>query len=151
MKVFACLAWLAALVLSGTARADPSLEGLRGCVSESSDAARLACYDKEMGRTTGGTFGMTPQLKREKEVKAGIKPPPPPPPETLSASVTKISERSNGRLVITLNNGQVWEQQEDTSFRVKVGDAVTFEPGMLGALWINEPAGRGRTRVKRIK
>ena len=70
MSVFASKGPLAGLILvsglcASVAVADPSLERLRACMSEQSDASRLVCYDKEMGRGAKGQpadLGLTPQL-----------------------------------------------------------------------------------------
>jgi hypothetical protein len=150
--------WVGIILVSGlcapSAVADPSIARLRACMSEPNDAARLVCYDKEMGRTVKGQpadLGMTPQLIRQKQAEAGIQAPPAPKPEVLSAKVTQIVKRSNGRLVVTLDNGQVWEQQETSSVLLEVGDAVTVTPGVLGSLWMDQASHSGRTRVKRIQ
>jgi hypothetical protein len=135
------------------AHADPSLARLHVCVQEPNDATRLACYDKEMGRAPPGQpadFGMTPELMRKKQLEAGITPPPVS-AQPLSAKVTGITPRPNGRSVVTLDNGQVWEEQEDVDLQLKVGDAVTITPGTLGSLWMDPVAHRGRVRVRRIK
>ena len=122
---------------------------------EQNDAARLACYDKALGRTAAAgqpaDFGMTAELLKQKQVEAGIKPPPPPPPETMSAKVTNVTPRGTGRLVITLDNGQVWEQQEDTDTLLDTGDGVTITHGLFGALWMDDSSRHRRTRVKRIQ
>jgi hypothetical protein len=158
MSVFASKGPLAGLILvsglcASVAVADPSLERLRACMSEQSDASRLVCYDKEMGRGAKGQpadLGLTPQLMRQKQAEAGIKAPPPK-TQALAAKVTQISDRGDGRLVVTLDNGQVWEQQEHSSVSLQVGDAVTVTSGILGALWMDPVSHNGRTRVKRIQ
>lgn len=213
MKAFAYGIALAGLVLvARSATADPSLDRVRGCMPQQNDAARLACYDKELGRTrapaaatapvaaptaapsraitaaaaatvpaaatvaasaptaaaapstasAGHTasaasaaaaksadFGMTPELLHKQQAQAGIKPPPPP-PESLSAKVAKIGTYGSGLLLVTLDNGQVWEQQESGDAQLAVGDAVRISRGMFGALWMDDASHR-RTRVKRIQ
>src|SRR5215469_8911994 len=154
MRAFVSGAALVGLLASGFAGADPSLERLRTCMSEQNDAARLTCYDKEMGRASSGQpadFGMTSDLLRKEQAQAGIKPPPAPPPSTLSAKVAKISTRSNGALIVTLDNGQVWEQQEQIEMLLKVGDPVTITHGLLGSMWMDDVSAHRRTRVKRIE
>jgi hypothetical protein len=231
MKAFVYGIALAGLVLAArSASADASLDRVRACMPQQSDAARLACYDRELGRTTaappvpttattpispaksataatatvsatapvrtaatvpataavpvaaavGATaavpataavsatapapatptasptpgksadFGMTPELRRKQEVQAGIKPPASPPAESLSAKVARIGTYGNGLLVVTLDNGQVWEQQESGDAQLAVGEAVKISRGMFGALWMDDASHR-RTRVKRIQ
>jgi hypothetical protein len=144
---------LATLTCVPSAHADPSLARLHVCVQEQNDAERLACYDKEMGRARPGQpadFGLTPELMHKKQVEAGI-PPPPPSSQPLSAKVTRIAARPAGRSLVTLDNGQVWEEQEDVDLDLKVGDAVTITHGSLGSLWMDPVAHHGRVRVKRIQ
>lgn len=167
------LAWLVLVARSATA--DPSLDRVRACMPQQNDAARLACYDKELGRTAApaaaaapsnpsaghtasaasaaaaksADFGMTPELLHKQQVQAGVKPSPPP-PESLSARVAKIGTYGNGLLLVTLDNGQVWEQQESGDAQLAVGDAVKISRGMFGALWMDGPSHR-RTRVKRVR
>jgi len=207
MKAFAYRIALAGLVLAArSAAADSSLDRVRACMPQQDDAARLACYDKELGRTAAapGTaaapatsaksgsaataaapasvaaaaapaapaaalttaavpvtaaapptpakaadFGMTPELLHKLQARAGIKAPPPP-PESLSAKVAKIGTYRNGLLVVTLDNGQIWEQQESGDAQLAVGEAVKISRGMFGALWMDDASHR-RTRVKRIQ
>ena len=90
---------------------------------------------------------MTPELLHKQQVQQGIKPSP---PETLSAKIAKIGAYGHGLLVVTLDNGQVWEQQESGDAQLAVGDAVKISHGMFGALWLDDASHR-RTRVKRIQ
>ncbi len=92
---------------------------------------------------------MTPELRHKQQVQQGINPPPPA-PQSLSAKVAKVGTHGNGLLVVTLDNGQVWEQQESGDALVAVGDVVKISHGMFGALWMDDASHR-RTRVKRIQ
>jgi len=161
MKVFArtavfvalgaCSVALYALGAGIAMAAAPSIDHLKACMSEPEDAKRLSCYDREMGRTAASVsadFGLTPELLRQKQEKSGIAPEP---PKKLSAAVTNIVTRNTGRLLVTLDNGQVWEQQEDFNFLVKAGDVITIKPGALGSLWMELPSHRSKTRVKRVR
>jgi hypothetical protein len=235
MKAFAYGIAFAGLVLGArSATADSSLDRVRACMPQQDDAARLACYDKELGRTAatvptgaapgtptrsataavpapGGApvaagapamrgksvtastpatatatatvpartaataavptpttvsataaaapatapaksadFGMTPELLRKQQVQAGLKPPPPPPPQALSAKVAKVGTYGNGLLVVTLDNGQVWEQQESGEALLEVGDPVKISRGTFGSLWMDNASHR-RIRVKRVQ
>jgi hypothetical protein len=94
-------------------------------------------------------FGMTPEILHKQQVQQGIRPAPSP-PQSLSAKVAKIGAYGNGLLVVTLDNGQVWEQQETGDAQLAVGDAVKISRGMFGALWLDDASHR-RTRVKRIQ
>jgi len=150
-RAILCAFTLAAAFGTAAARAaEPSVPHLRTCMSENDDARRLACYDREMGRTPGGApadFGMTTELLRKKQKEAGIQPEE---KQTLAAKVAKVTFLAQGRFIVTLDNGQVWSQVETLDFPVKAGDAVTIEPGALGGIWLEIHNGHLRTHVKRI-
>jgi hypothetical protein len=58
--------------------------------------------------------------------------------------------RSNGALVISLDNDQVWMQNQPTEyFPLKVGDAVEIRSAALGSFMMFAPSKRA-TRVTRI-
>ncbi len=151
VSVPGALASLFLLWQGGVAAAESMDDRLRACVAEPDDALRLACYDQAMGRAAGqpADFGMTPELMRKKQAQSGVSAPPP--PADLSAAVTRVSTQSSGRFLVTLDNGQVWAQQENQDFTLKPGDLVTIKPGLFGALWMLGPSHRSQTRVKRVK
>jgi hypothetical protein len=71
----------------------------------------------------------------------------------LTGTVAAVNEQAHpGRWVVTLSNGQVWEQRETTaaSKRPRPGDAVTIRKASLGS-YMMAVAGRGSSRVRRIQ
>lgn len=69
----------------------------------------------------------------------------------LEATVTGIDRRPYGELVVTLDNGQVWQQLTmSQAIRLKVGETVTIKSGALGSYSLSG-AQRGSIKVKRIK
>jgi hypothetical protein len=153
--------------------------GLAACREEKDDARRLACYDREVGnlgdrsavitaapaapatapaataatqaaveQTPEEKFGYRGTLARQEQERAkddarslG----------KLEATVTGISARGDGALVMTLDNGQVWAQNRpDAFFRLKVGEQVKIEPAMLGSFLMISPSKR-TARVTRQK
>jgi hypothetical protein len=69
-------------------------------------------------------------------------------PQTVPSSVVAVTLRTDGRNVITLQNGQIWVQGEAFEHtEIRVGDSVTVKSGLLGALYMYLP--KGRTRVTR--
>lgn len=69
-------------------------------------------------------------------------------PSSVSAGVTAVTRRADGRLVVTLDDGQVWSQIErDAAVEVAVGDKVTVRPGLLGSNILVTRAGV-QTKVK---
>jgi hypothetical protein len=74
-------------------------------------------------------------------------------PERITAVVRSVGSQSHyGRWVVTLDNGQVWEQRETTppAKRPKPGDVVTIEKSSFGSYMLVAP-GRGSNRVKRVR
>ena len=87
---------------------------------------------------------MSDEQTRQKEEVAQ-----PPKVDQLSGTVTALSKRPEGQLVITLDNGQVWAQKAVESFVVKAGDKVTIKTTFVGSYLMTL---RGQsTRVSRVK
>jgi hypothetical protein len=85
--------------------------GVRACYGEKDDARRLACYDTEVGRMVTAR---------------------------IAAHVAGITRKASGRVVVRLDNEDVWEQSEDgPDLGLAVGDSVTIEKGMLGSYWMS--------------
>ena len=152
------LALLAALPLAAAAQEAES--PLKACRAETDDARRLACYDREVDRmgdapaaaqppemTAEERFGRRGKLDREAidrerdQARQG----------ELVATVTEIWTRSDGLMVMTLDNGQVWSQNSpDPFFRLKNGDKVKVQPASMGSYLLSGPSKRS-TRVTRTK
>ncbi len=140
------------------------------CVAVADDSARLACYDRALGRTpaakngapaappaaavapppapakvTTENFGLTEAQRVAKDpARAAAQ------PESITAKAISVGWRKYGEFVVTLDNGQVWEQLEPMpSASVKVGDTVTIKRGWLGSYML-VTAGRVGTKVRRV-
>ncbi len=71
--------------------------------------------------------------------------------EVLSAKVTELSTLAHGEVLLTLDNGQVWQQKRgDRGMRIKVGDDVTIRRATLGSFLLTAKA-KGSMRVSRVK
>ena len=72
--------------------------------------------------------------------------------EELSAKVTAVETLPNGGLVLTLDNGQMWQQKTaDRGIRVKVGDQITIKRGVLNSFLLTSETNKGSMRVARVK
>jgi hypothetical protein len=142
------------------------------------DAQRLACYDAAFGKPVrpgtapvapqaAPTVGQSPaqapaQSAVQSATRAPVAPvpgariappvPEPPPaekaPSSLTASISSLRRLSDERFVVTLDNGQVWEQIErDRAAEVKVGDRVTVRKAMLGS-FVLVTASKVQTKVR---
>jgi hypothetical protein len=132
------------------------------------DAQRLACYDAAFGKPVRP--GAAPQAPATVQAPAAVQAParapvapapgariaPPPPaappaeqaPSSLTAAIASVRRISDERFVVTLDNGQVWEQLErDRAAEVKVGDRVTVRKAMLGS-FVLVTANKIQTKVR---
>lgn len=142
--------------------AEPAMtERLAACSGERDDALRLACYDevaqlataarKQAAPTDASMNTKTPRSKPESKPESAedgfgvyggelarkrdaednktateLK--------RLTATVTAVSQRPRGELLVTLDNGQVWQQKKPQSyFPIRIGDEVTITSGALGS------------------
>jgi hypothetical protein len=127
------------------------LAQVRACTLDANDAARLACYDSAIGRTRPGAengIGVTGDLLRKQRRQAGM---PEAALQPMHAKVAAVSRPPTGKIVVTLDNGQVWSQQEAIEFPIEVGDDVAIRSGLLGALWMVDGHRNRQTRVTRIQ
>lgn len=70
---------------------------------------------------------------------------------SITSTLSRISSRPTGELLLTLSDGQVWTQvQTDASFRAREGDTVTIRKASLGSFMMIGPD-RIATRVRRVK
>jgi hypothetical protein len=176
-RIAVLCACLVAGVCALSARASSGSDGA-SCVAVSDDAARLACYDRAFGRNaasrTAGTatpaataataaraapaaatpedpvaeFGLTEAAKQAKDPAkaaqaANAK-------TSVTAKVISVRFKKYGEFVVTLDNGQVWEQNEPMpSAIVRVGDTVTVKKAALGSYSLITVR-RVATRVRRV-
>jgi hypothetical protein len=69
----------------------------------------------------------------------------------MRAAITKIATKPFGELILTLDNGQVWEQPEKLeTFIIKVGEGVVIKQGKLGSFLLTADSG-ATTRIRRIR
>jgi hypothetical protein len=149
----------AALLLAGAARAAETLPApIEACASLLRDAERLACYDQAVaalkrgeeatpltaenmfGAHTGNTpaGGGQNAVKRE-ELKQ------------ITGTVTSLRRTDDGMIVIELDNGQVWRQQDsEVRMMVDQGDTVTIVRASMGTFRIADKTGRF-ARFRRVR
>lgn len=86
------------------------------------------------------------RTEKQRQAEAG--------PSSLSAQVAGLKEYRQRLYLLTLDNGQVWQQMDmDSLFQVAVGDTVQIEKGRLGGYRMARTSnGRsGWVRVNRVK
>jgi hypothetical protein len=150
-------------VLHFSAQAAEPLNELRACRSLSDDASRLKCYDAIAFEPATAATGAEPVPPLTAEQRFGL-----PAAKVLSAEtqrgngpaevavvnfkVTSLSFGAGGRVVIGLENGQVWQQLVPSSDLelLKLGDRVEISRGLLGSFWLAAPGRRG-SKVTRVR
>jgi len=69
----------------------------------------------------------------------------------IDARITGLQLNATGRVVFTLDNGQVWRQLlVEADMLAKLGDAVTISRGWLDSYWLQLRSGRG-CKVVRVR
>jgi hypothetical protein len=137
--------------VAGTVAGQVLPDAIQACKSELDNARRLQCYDREVAKfpmTTEQSFGLSESgvaLAQHKSSSTARE------VKHLTAKVVAVIERPHAGFVATLDNGQIWVQNEMESLRViDVGDMVMIKPGMLGSFWLVGPSGT-RTKAHRVQ
>jgi hypothetical protein len=121
-----------AVVLAAPAAADPLPASVRSCIGEADATRRLACYDREVARliAPAGTFApaTTPVAAASPPLPAAAAA-----PRHLSAKVSAVRQ-SGDSLIVTLDNGDVWEQSAPATSQLNVrsGDVVQVDHELGG-------------------
>jgi hypothetical protein len=131
--------------------AEPLSDGLQRCARETDEHLRLKCFDELAGslpRLKRYQFGMTAAVAQRHDPTA-----PKAPlidPDVLDAKIAGLRQGARGEYIFTLDNGQVWLEQElRPGERFSVGEAVQIKHGAFSSLWLSASSHR-MTRVKRI-
>ncbi|MBQ4827709.1 hypothetical protein J8L84_00290 [Alteromonas sp. MMG017] len=158
------------------AQAETVGEALAKCSETKNSLQRLVCYDrveKQVNRLSGTQAGIpiampnsTPAVASERRREAPVSQTPAPKDEqfglehkvktetladTFAGKITKIAKTARGKFVLTFNNGSVWQQTTDTTLKVKEGETVIIERGLLGAFYLKKEGINKRMKVKRVK
>jgi len=140
---------LAPVCLTAFGGTDTLSDELRRCGRQGDQTQRLACFDalvSSLPKIEADQFGMTADLA-QKHNPGTFRPQQ---NEALTGKIVALREGSEGRLIFTLDNGQVWAQAESRpNIRFAVGDTVRLEHGAMSSLWLAADHDR-KTRVKRI-
>ncbi|MFC6632064.1 hypothetical protein [Microbulbifer taiwanensis] len=133
---------LLALLAAGATAEDSLTKQLRGCSTIKDNSERLACYDalsKTLDKRAEQIFGQEQQRIAEEA------------PESIDATIAEVQKIAYGKLLITLDNGQVWRQNDSGRVHWKGGDTVTLERGLFGSFFMKAEDGGRKIRVKRVQ
>lgn len=70
--------------------------------------------------------------------------------DSLSARITDLRQIELDKVVISLDNGQVWQQTTSSSLRLREGDEVEIERGALGSYLLQKVGSKRSMRVQRL-
>ena len=159
------------------ASADSLEEELRVCRDIPEGDARLICYDaaldrsSQYGRSTPDPDCAKPTVAGSDDAAAGAAADVPQedlfgksreevertvqeatgsePIDSLSATVTRLQRYRYEKVLITLDNGQVWKQIDASSLRLRVGDTVDIRRAALGSFMLRKQGNNRTMRVSR--
>ncbi len=69
----------------------------------------------------------------------------------IDATVTAVSRTSHKKLLITLDNQQIWQQLDSLTMRLQVGDEINVRSARLNSYLLRKRSGGRSIRVKRIQ
>jgi len=163
----------------GAASAAPAaVDALLACRHVTSDAARLACFDRQSaalaksasagsgsppasaaradsraslaaaGLSSVQTFGLAPLQIAARQAAAENLPQR---VDHITARITALASAADGREIFTLDNHEVWVQLEaGGGLHGRVGDSVRISRGWLGSYWLGLKS-RWGCKVTRIR
>lgn len=179
MRTAIVLTALLTLTAAGVARAQPPGEALAGvyaCAEIADDAARLACFDREVGRVRAAeaageiktiasaqieqirrdSFGFRlPSLAALSPLRLGDATPEADeeaeaPLEAITATIASVSGGGGAPLRFRLDNGQVWRVIDSKTNRLaRAGAEVRIRRAALGSFLMLVEAGGSALRVRR--
>ncbi|WP_226648206.1 hypothetical protein [Microbulbifer variabilis] len=128
-------------ILAPSVYADSLGKQLKECSEITSNSNRLACYDKlsnSLEEQAEQDFGQ--EYKQTVEA-----------PESIEAKIAEIQEGAHNKKIVTLENGQIWKQNDTGRIFWKAGDLVVVERAMFGSFFMQPIDGGKKMRVKRLK
>ena len=169
---------IAISILAVSLSAQAATRSMKSCAAIDDPVERLSCYDTLTGRlpadthkanikvpdavdpVTPGAEAVKPAVtsvepKYDAEALFGLTEKQKPKEEKLDELQIRWTKRKKdgfGKWVITLENGQVWQQTDSRRFSfVDPEHRVVIYPGVLGSFFMGEPERKNGIRVKRIK
>ena len=107
--------------------------------------ASVAAAPAPTAAPTEEDFGRSKVRKARMAASSGA----PPEIKSITSKVAAFGRSPNHRTQVTLDNGQVWEYQDDPDPLLSIGDSVTIKRARLGSFLLQTPAKLSH-RVSRI-
>ena len=148
------------MLIAAMAMAADRNAALLACRAVEDSGARLACFDREAAamvatpvkppapaKDSQQQFGLPQQTVVQQEVAAGARAPD---LKRVEAKVTTYRRQEGTRPVVSLDNGQTWQQLSPDDLMLKSGDGVVIARAALGSFWMQAGNGRG-SKVTRLR
>lgn len=71
--------------------------------------------------------------------------------DKIYATVVKVTKNGRNKRVFTMDNGQVWRQTQSDSLKIKQGDTIYIDRGILGSFYMSKDDVNRKFKVKRVK
>ena len=125
--------------ISVNAAAAPPAEaaGASGTAAASGAAAASISQEALFGKTTDEVERTVEEATGDERI------------DHLTATVTKLQQYAYNKVLITLDNDQVWKQIDTSSLRLRAGDAVEIERASLGSFMLRKQGSKRSMRVSR--
>ncbi len=136
-------------------------ERIAACANIESLVARVGCYDdlaRGLLRGRDNNTAQTPEHEDEAlfgrdetesraqlQEKLGIKA-----IDAIEATVARIERTPYGKLMLSLDNGQVWRQIDSARLPLDKGEMISIQRAGLGSFLLEKSSGSRTIRVKRI-
>ena len=131
---------------------------LESCASIKDDTDRLSCYDNLYKATKSEDLMVQKTIPAQSKQAAvpenfGLKEKlNSSTPQGVSATIKSISALNNGRVSISLDNGQTWRSNDDPGrLRLKPLTKVTITESRIGGFVLKAEGQKGFVRIKRVK
>lgn len=94
------------------------------------------------------TFGMSNSQLAARAIASGALPKP---ISHITATLRRITQAANGRLIFTLSNGQIWAQvYANHDLLINRGERVSISRQLFGSYWLQLPSDAG-CKVERVR
>ena len=111
----------------------------------SAPATSVAAAPVTASAPTEEDFGRSKVRKERTAASSGA----PPEIKSITSKVAGFGRSPSGRIQVTLDNGQIWEYQDDPDQLLSVGDSVTIKRATLGSFILQTPTKLSH-RVSRV-
>lgn len=133
--------------------------GMKTCAALRNETERLNCYDRLAAALQSDALAQQPELSPENmfgvQGQLSRESAPQQPADrrqihAITAQVTALSQSADGSLVIGIDNGQTWRQEEGGALMLTVGDTVIISRAAMSSFRLSTPT-RRYARVKRVR